>query len=113
MRGLPLTGFPIGFTGAFLSTWALSSFMYSETLEFVSITLVLAVLTALLSAFLPQKTSQDAMKTMVGGTAGGLLGGLLVLALMPSHCGGHSMTVMTDSMAGMIGCTLGQWQLFS
>ena len=55
MRGLPLTGFPIGFTGAFLSTWALSSFMYSETLEFVSITLVLAVLTALLSAFLPQK----------------------------------------------------------
>lgn len=110
MRFLPSSGFSIGFAGAFLCTWGLSVFMFSETLEFVAISVALAGVMAARSLWRASPTdSHDTMGAMVGGTAGGMIGGLLVLALMPSHCGGHDMTVMTDSMAGMVGTTLGGW----
>lgn len=92
-------------------TIALSALLYSETVEFLVISLVLAGMVMGLQKLgvLAFRSSHDMMATMIGGTAGGLIGGLIVLLLMPSHCDGHAMTMMTDSMAGMVGCTLAGW----
>lgn len=102
----------LGLGLAALTTILLSSFLYSETVEFLVIAVILALilLGCQASGLLVFRTGHDMMATMVGGTAGGLIGGLIVLLLMPSHCDGHAMTMMTDSMAGMVGCTLAGWQ---
>lgn len=102
----------LGLGLATVTTILLSSFLYSETVEFLVIAVVLALvlLASQASGLLIFRTSHELMATMVGGTAGGLFGGLIVFLLMPSHCDGHAMTMMTDSMAGMIGCTLAGWR---
>ncbi len=101
-----------GLASTAVVTIVLSAVLYSETVEFLVIAIVLAIIliASQASGLLAYHSSHDMMASMVGGTAGGLLGGAIVLLLMPSHCDGHAMTMMTDSMAGMIGCTLAGWQ---
>ncbi len=102
----------VGLALSTIITVALSALLYSETVEFLVIAIVLAlgIMACQATGLLAFRSSHDMMATMVGGTAGGLIGGLIVLLLMPSHCDGHTMTMMTDSMAGMVGCTLAGWQ---
>lgn len=51
------------------------------------------------------------MEVMAGGTAGGLCGGLITMSLgMGVHAG--AMDLMTASMVGMVGGTLGGWAAF-
>lgn len=52
-----------------------------------------------------------AMDAMVGGTAGGFFGGIAA-AILGIHGANTAMALMTASMAGMVGGTLGGWAAF-
>jgi hypothetical protein len=52
-----------------------------------------------------------AMEVMAGGTAGGLCGGLITMSLGIGVNSG-AMELMTASMVGMVGGTLGGWAAF-
>lgn len=104
---------------AFIGASTASLWIHDDLLLFG----VIVVLVIVSFMFLPprdalsNKPSVDrAMGAMVGGTGGGLLGALfavLLNAMWQHTIPTHSMEIMTASMAGMIGGTLGGgWQFF-